>query len=175
MAVQSGTPSAPAIGARSSEVSDTYQQGIVAGVMGAATVAVWFFILDLISGRPFYTPSVLGAALFRHGSGLDQPQALAVSFEMVLLYTWVHGMAFCVIGGCASKLLALAERNLNVGFGIVLLFVIFEFGFVGAAFIFAEPILQVLAWPAVLVGNLLAATAMASYFWRCHPNLTIEP
>jgi hypothetical protein len=53
--------------------------------------------------------------------------------------------------------------------------VIFEFGFVGAAFIFAEPILQVLAWPAVLVGNLLAATGMAGYFWRHHPNLTIEP
>jgi hypothetical protein len=94
---------------------------------------------------------------------------------MVLVYTWVHGMAFCVIGGFASKLLALAERNLNLGFGIVLLFVIFEFGFVGAAFIFAEPILQVLAWPAVLVGNLLAATGMAGYFWRHHPNLTIEP
>jgi len=53
--------------------------------------------------------------------------------------------------------------------------VIFEFGFVGVAFIFAEPVLQALAWPAVLVGNLLAAMAMATYFWRHHPNLTIEP
>jgi hypothetical protein len=175
MAVQSGTPSAPIITARSSQTTDIYQQGIVAGVIGAATVAIWFFIIDLFSGRPFYTPSVLGTALFRHGSGLEQPQALAVSSEMVFIYTWVHGMAFCVIGGCASKLLALAERNLNLGFGIVLLFVIFEFGFVGAVFIFAEPILQVLAWPAVLVGNLLAATGMAGYFWRHHPNLTIEP
>jgi len=175
MAVQSGTTSAPVISARSSEVTDIYKQGIVAGVIGAATVAIWFFIIDVFSGRPFYTPSVLGTALFRHGSGLDQPHALAISLEIVLVYTWVHGMAFCVIGGFASKLLALAERNLNLGFGIVLLLVIFEFGFVGAGFIFAEPILQVLAWPAVLVGNLLAATGMAGYFWRHHPNLRIKP
>jgi hypothetical protein len=175
MAVQSGTTSAAVITARSSKVTDIYQQGIVAGVIGAATVAIWFFIIDVFSGRPFYTPNVLGTALFRRGSGLDQPQALAISVEMVLSYTWVHGLAFCVIGGFASKLLALAERNLNSGFGIVLLFVIFEFGFVGASYIFAEPILQVLAWPAVLVGNLLAATGMAGYFWRHHPDLRIEP
>ena len=48
-------------------------------------------------------------------------------------------MVFCVIGGIASKLLAVAERNLDLGFGILLLFVVFEFGFVGAAFIFACP------------------------------------
>jgi len=175
MAVQSGTTSAPIITPRSSGITDIYQQGIIAGVIGAATVAIWFFIIDVFNGRPFYTPNVLGSALFRQDSGIDQPQGLAISFEMVLIYTWVHGLAFCVIGGLASKLLALAERNLNLGFGILLLFVLFEFGFVGAAFIFAEPILQVLAWPAVLVGNFLAAISMAVYFWRHHPNLIIEP
>jgi len=87
----------------------------------------------------------------------------------------VHGLVFCLIGGVASRLLALAERNLNLGFGVLLLFVIFEFGFVGAAFIFAEPVLHALTWPAILIGNLLAAAAMAGYFWRRHPNLTIEP
>ena len=175
MAVQTDTPNAPVITSSSASISDLYQQGIVAGVIGASTVAVWFFLVDLFNGRPFYTPNVLGAALFRRGTGLDNPQALAISLEMVLIYTWVHGMVFCLIGGIASKLLHLAERNLNLGFGVVLLFVIFEFGFVGAAFVFAEPILQLLAWPVVLVGNLLAATAMASYFWRHHPNLRIEP
>jgi hypothetical protein len=175
MAVQSETPSTPVVTSSSSELSDIYLQGIVAGVIGAATVAIWFFIVDIVSGRPFYTPNVLGTALFRHGAGLDQPDSLAISFEMVLFYTWVHGLAFCVIGGLASKLLAVAERNLNLGFGIVLLFVVFEFGFVGVLFIFAEPILQALAWHAVLVGNLLAAVAMSAYFRRQRPNLAIRP
>ncbi len=175
MAVQSGTTSAPAVTSRSLEISRAYQEGIVAGVIGAATIAIWFFVIDSLSGRPFYTPSVLGTILFRHDAVLDHPETLPISFEMVLFYTWVHGMVFCVFGGLAAKLIHLAEYNLNVGFGILLLFVIFEFGFVGATFIFAEPVLRALAWPAVLVGNLLAATGMATYFWRHHPNLTIEP
>jgi hypothetical protein len=174
MAVQSNTTNPP-FAASPSEISNVYREGIVAGVLGAATIAVWFFVLDIFSGRPFYTPTVLGTALFRHGIGLDQPQMLPISLEMVLFYTWVHGLAFCVVGGLAAKLLALAEENLNVGFGILLFFVIFEFGFVATASIFAEPILEALAWPTVLIGNLLAAVAMATYFWRRHPHMVIKP
>jgi hypothetical protein len=175
MALHSSTTSPPVTTSPSSTISNIYVEGIVAGVIGAATIALWFFVLDLLSGRPFYTPNVLGTAVFRQGAGLDRPETLPISFEMVVIYTWVHALAFCVIGGLASKLLALAEGNLNLGFGILLLFVIFAFVFFGAVFIFAEPILHALAWPAVLVGNLLAAIAMAAYFWRHHPNLTIRP
>ena len=175
MAVQSNSTSAPFVTAPSSEISNVYREGIVAGILGAGTVALWFFILDVFSGRPFYTPNLLGNALFRRGIGFDQLETSSVSLEMVLLYTWVHFMVFCIIGGLASKLLVLAERNVNLGFGILLLFVVFEFGFVGVAFIFAEPILHTLTWPAILIGNLMAAAAMAIYFSRRRPNLTIEP
>ncbi len=157
------------------EVSRLYREGIVAGVIGAATIAIWFLILDTISGRPLYTPTVLGTALFRRAEGPASLETLPVSIEMTLMYTWVHGLIFCVIGGVASRLLALAERNLNIGFGILLFFVVFEFGFVVAAAVFAEGVLRALAWPAVLLGNLLAAAAMGGYFWRQHPNLTIRP
>ncbi len=51
----------------------------------------------------------------------------------------------------------------------------FEFGFIGAAFVFAEAVLKALIWPAVLLGNLLAAAAMGGYFWHRHPNLKIRP
>lgn len=150
-------------------------EGMLAGVIGAATIALWFLILDTIDGHPLYTPSVLGTALFRGGEGLDHPEGLPVSFEMVLMFTWVHVLHFLVIGGVAAQLIAIAERNANVGFGIVLLFVVFEFGFVAACMLFAEPVLRALAWPAVLVGNLLAAAAMAVALWRRHPHLTILP
>ncbi len=94
---------------------------------------------------------------------------------MVLFYTWVHGMVFCFMGGLAAKLLAVAERNLNLGFGIILFFVVFEFGFLVVSFVFAEPILRALAWPAILLGNLFAAAGMTTYFWRRHPDLMIRP
>jgi len=91
------------------------------------------------------------------------------------MYTWVHTMLFAVIGGIVSKLLALAEKNPDLGFGILLLFIILDFGFIAVAFVFAEPILHALAWPAVLVGNLLAAAAMGLYFWHRHPDLVVRP
>ena len=160
---------------RTSEVSSLYGEGIVAGMCGAAAVALWFLIVDTISGRPLYTPSLLGTALFRHGEGLGSPEALAISFDMVLVFTWIHLLVFCVIGGVASHLIALAERRPNVGFGIILLFVIFDFGFIAVAMGFAQPVLHALGWPQIMVGNLLAAAAMGVYFWRRHPHLRIEP
>ena len=67
------------------------------------------------------------------------------SLEMTLMYTWVHFLVFCLIGGIASRLLDIAEENVNAGFGIVLLFVFFEFGFIGAALVLAEAVLKALA------------------------------
>lgn len=164
-----------AVSSQGAETSRLYLEGIIAGLIGAATIAIWFLFVDILSGRPLYTPTVLGTALFRHSEGLATPETLPVSLGITLMYTWVHGLAFCVIGGVAAQLLALAEKNFHLGFGILLFFVVFEFGFVVAAFLFAEVVLHALAWPAVLVGNLLAAAAMAGYFWRCHPNLRIGP
>jgi hypothetical protein len=157
------------------EISNLYQEGIIAGVIGAATIALWFLIIDTVNGRPLYTPTVLGTVLFKGGLGLNTPESLPINLEAVLMFTWVHGLIFVVIGGLASRLLGIAEHNPNVGFGILLLFVVFEFGFVAVSLVSAEAVLQALAWQAVLVGNLLAALSMAGYFWWRHPNLTVNP
>ena len=151
-----------------------YQEGLIAGLIGAATVAIWFLILDSLSGRPLYTPTLLGSALFRRGATTPLSE-VAPDLEMVLMFTWVHGLVFVAIGGIAARLLALAERQPNIGFGILMLFVFFEFGFVVTAMVFAEPILRALAWPAVLVANLLAAASMGGYFWLRHPDLRVQP
>jgi len=157
------------------EISNLYQEGIVAGVIGAAVIALWFLLVDTINGRPLYTPTVLGTALFSGGAGLNAPESLAINLEAVLMFTWVHGLIFVVIGGIASRLLGVAEHNPNVGFGILLLFVVFEFGFVAVNLAFADTVLHALSWQAVLLGNLLAASSMAGYFWWRHPNLTVNP
>lgn len=175
MATQPGaTATAPATTA-APDTAKLYQEGIVAGVIGAATVALWFLVIDVINGRPLYTPTVLGTALFRRGAGLPSLEGLPVSMEMVLMFTWVHGLAFAAIGGVVSRLLGMAERNPSIGFGILLLFVVFEFGFTIGAMLFAAPILKVLTWPSVLVANLLAAGTMAGYFRLRHPRLRVNP
>jgi len=152
-----------------------YQEGMIAGILGAAAVAVWFLLLDALSGRPFWTPTVLGTALFRRGAGLDAVEALPVSFEMVLMFTWVHGMLFAALGGIAARLLGHVERHPNAGFGVLLLFVVFQFGFIAAATIFAAPVLRALSAWSILVANLVAAAVMAAYLRRRHPLLHVSP
>src|SRR5574341_608902 len=175
MTVRADAPSSTVPDVQASSVSQLYQQGIVAGVLGAATIAIWFLILDVLNGRPLYTPTVLGTVVFRGGAGLDAPEQLAVDFDMVVAFTWLHLIAFVVIGGVASHLLALAEHQPNAGFGLVLLLVGFELGFIVLTMAFAEGVLHALTWPAILVGNTLAAATMALYLWRRHPRLRIEP
>jgi hypothetical protein len=154
------------------DTSRIHQEGIVAGVIGAATVAVWFLVLDTVAGHPLSTPTLLGATLFRRGGAVAVP---GVSLEMVLMFTWVHGLVFVALGGIASWLLSQAERHPSFGFGVVMLFVIFQFGFMVAAMLFARPVLVALGWPAILGANLLAAATMTAYFFWRHPSLEVRP
>jgi len=153
----------------------TYLEGIRAGVAGAATIALWFLVVDLVAGRPFYTPAVLGHAVFNGPAGLAGGAAIEPSLELVLGFTWIHGLVFLLLGLLASRLLALADRDPNYGFGILLLFVVFEVGFVFVCMLAAEPILQALTVPAIIIGNLLAAIAMALVFRRHRGALTALP
>src|SRR5439155_697040 len=85
-----------------SRTTALYQEGLVAGLVGAATIAVWFLILDSLSGRPLYTPTVLGTALFRRG-GTTPLSEILPNLEMVLMFTWVHGLVFVAIGGIVAR------------------------------------------------------------------------
>lgn len=160
---------------RDRALATAYAEGIRAGLIGALTIALWFAILDGLGGRWFFTPTLLGTAIFRGGSGLDDPSTLKPSLEMVLSFTWIHVLVFLLVGMTAGRLMLLAEDDSHMGFGILLLFFVFEFGFLAACMVFAEPVLQALAWPTIAIGNLLAALAMAAIFWRGHRGLSIAP
>jgi hypothetical protein len=168
------TSTADAVSDPAQDAARLYQEGMIAGVIGAATVALWFLVLDTAAGRPLYTPTVLGSALFRRGA-LASPETLSVSLEMVAMFTWIHVLVFAALGGLASRLLGMVERNPSWGFGLLLFVVVFEFGFVAAALVFATPVLRLIPWPSVFVANLLAAAAMSAYFWRRHPRLVVSP
>ena len=150
-----------------------YLDGLIAGIIGAAIVAIWFLFLDTVIRLPFYTPTVLGTALYLRPEDLVPSEGVQVSLKLTLMYTWVHGLAFIVLGEIAAYLLLVSSKKPSLRFGVLLLFVILEFGFVGTAFVFAEPVLHELAWPTVVLGNLLAAAGMAVYLWVRHPNFVV--
>ena len=140
-------------------------EGILVGLAGAAAVAVWFFVLDLITGTPFRTPALLGAVLF---DGLHDPVALTISPAIVLKYTAVHGLVFIAFGLAVAGLFAIAERDRHLLFGVFTLFCCFEVAVFAAMMILGSWLLDTLQPWAILGGNLVAALVMLSILFRDH-------
>jgi len=138
------------------------------GLLGAATVALWFLVYDTTLGRPLYTPALLGAAILK---GLRDPNALHISTAVVLGYSVVHGAAFILFGILAAILLAATEREPMLMLAVFVMFTCFEVFFFGLVKVVDEALLRSLGWWTIFVGNLLAATAMLVYFRARHPSL----
>ncbi len=143
------------------------RDGIVTGALGAATILVWFLVLDAFAGRPLYTPTVLGTVLL--GRDASSLESLPVSIPVVLFYTAVHGLAFCVVGYVAAWLFAVAERHPPWIFGLLLFFILFFCAFLAVPVVTEPAVFRVVTIPAILGGNFLAAAAMGRYLWRRHP------
>ena len=137
--------------------------GVIAGLIGAAIVAIWFLFMDAVIRLPLYTPTVLGEGLFSPEYGLASNAGEQVAVKLTLMYSGVHGLVFMVLGVIAAYLLLLPKRKLHLGIVLIALFAVLELGFVGTAFFVAKPVLHELAWPMVLTGNFLAAAGMACY------------
>jgi len=144
------------------------REGVVAGLIGAAVVAVWFLVYDTAAGRPFYTPALLGAAILK---GLRDPAALHVSTAVVLGYTVMHGAAFVLFGLLAAVLIAATEWEPALLLAVFVLFTCFEVFFFGLVKVVDEALVKSLGWWTIFVANILAATAMLTYFRARHRGL----
>src|SRR5439155_461856 len=144
------------------------REGIVAGLIGAAVVAVWFLFFDIARGQPFLTPGLLGAAVFQ---GVTNPTGLEITVANVVGYTLIHGLAFIAFGVVAASLMAISERELTLFVAFVILFAAFEVFFFGVVGALGRSMLGALVWWAILIGNLLASLAMLWYLFRAHRAL----
>lgn len=145
------------------------REGIIVGVIGTTIIAVWFFAIDLIGGRPLFTPATLGRGMLRIFGPLDANTSTAL---LVLIYTVVHYAAFIVLGLIVSMIVNVAAREPSILLGFVVLFAAMEVGFYALAGLLQQATpLGALAWYNVMLGNLLAAIGMGFYLWRAHPSL----
>ncbi len=150
----------------STRTHSVVREGAVAGAIGATAVAVWFFVVDLISGRPLHTPALLGEGLLQIFGPSPETQAVNV-----IAYTIFHYATFIVVGIVAVVLVHAGERSPSVLAGSMILFVAIEIGFYGLVALLQETALGNLAWYQILAGNLLAAILMGTYLWRSHPAM----
>lgn len=132
-------------------------EGAVAGIIGAAMVAVWFLAYDLMRDVPFWTPSLLGAALFGGGS---HAVPVEISTGLVLKYTIVHGLAFIVFGCALAGLFAIADRDFRFLFAIFMALCCFQVAFLALLVVLAEWLLDPVPWWTIVIGNVFATIGM---------------
>lgn len=143
-------------------------RGVVTGLIGAAVVAAWFFVLDVASGAPFRTPAALGSALLLGAAG---PGEIYVSLGMIAVYTVVHVAAFVIAGVVFVALAEQVERVPAMALLVLLTAILLEGLVLATIGVGAQWVLGTIGWWSVAVANVLAVVAMGWQVWRTHPTL----
>lgn len=145
------------------------REGVIAGILGAGVIAVWFFMVDLIAGAALFTPTTLGRGMLSIFGPVPAGQSAIL---LVTLYTLFHFAAFIVLGLVAAMIVNYANEEPSILLGFVVLFAAIEVGFYAFVGLLQQATpLGSLAWYNVMIGNVLAAAAMGTYLFRAHPVL----
>jgi hypothetical protein len=139
---------------------------MVAGVIGAAVVAVWFLVLDALAGRPLRTPSLLGQVVLM---GDPTPDTGSVILGAVLLYTAFHFVVFALLGMGLVAVVHWGTENSVVRYALLPIFLAFEVIFYGLLEVLSERTGELFPFWAVVSANTLAALSMGLYLWLRHP------
>ncbi|HMG12038.1 MAG TPA: hypothetical protein VK571_02595, partial [Gemmatimonadaceae bacterium] len=136
----------------------------------ATAIAVWFLLVDTITGHPFATPIFLGKGVVSV-LGTSMNMLGDTAFTQVLGYTIFHYVAFFIVGILLTVIVHQAERTPGILAGLVVAIAIMTLGFYMIAAAFAQSALGSIAWVQIFVANLLSASLMLGYLWRTHPKL----
>ncbi|MDH3735023.1 MAG: hypothetical protein OEU54_15955 [Gemmatimonadota bacterium] len=144
-------------------------EGLIAGMIGYAAVAVCIAVLDLIGGRGlFETPSLLGQILI---GGFGEPTPGEVAAGPVFAFNGLHLMVFLAIGIAAAWIVHEIELHPVIWYGVffaVLSAVLISF--IALSFV-SDAYEGLLSRGALHGANALAAVAIGWYLHRAHPKL----
>jgi len=140
--------------------------GVLAGLVGGAVIAAWFFLFDAARGEALRTPALLAAALLHVSPGPTAAMSPA-GWLLVAEYTIAHFAAFALIGALGALLIDASERHAEL-FGILLIFTVgFEMFFISVLMLLGPAAQAAMPWWKVIIGNFMATGAMLGFFlWR---------
>ncbi len=135
------------------------------GLLGAGTVAGWFFLVDWIAGRPLYTPSALGQILL---FGRRMPEFGALDWQGVAAYTFFHVFAFAALGVAVVSAVHFAIRRPTWLVALLILFMSAEVFYSGAVYGLLSRTGAESLWWSVMVANFLTVLTVGTYLWQRH-------
>jgi hypothetical protein len=143
------------------------EDGVITGIAGAATVSVVFLLLDFAQGRPFFTPSLLGSAIFR---GQLLSETSAPDPTMIFAYTGLHVIAFLFVGFMLAGLFRELEEHPKLGIELLVVLLVLQGLLMGAEVtVFPALVGELGAW-AVATANVASLIAMFAVLAYRHPE-----
>ena len=142
-----------------------FKRGLVAGLLGALAVAVWFFVLDLVAGHPLQTPAALGSSLLFGKSTIE------MSARVIIAYTVFHFLAFILAGLLFVWVTERIERRPSFMFFALLFLILGEALALANLATYAQWGLGTLGVLSVTIANFLSIAVMVWYIWATHPAL----
>lgn len=146
--------------------SSAWVEGLVAGLIGYAAVALFVGAYDLVTGRSFFhTVATLGRGLVADSGppGTIDPSA-------VFAFNGLHLLAFLAIGVVIAKLAYAIELH-PVFWYLAFFFCIGVFFASVAAISAIDPHREAIPGWVIVAANLVAGTLMGTYLVRRHPRL----
>ncbi len=156
------------LGLASLRVHPLARRSLMTGLVGAAVVALWFLVLDIMAGVPLRTPYALGAAVL---FGAQNAFEGSFYFGIVAVYSVIHVIAFAIAGAVFVAIAEQIERSPSFLLLAVMTAIVLEAVVVTSLALSAQWVLGTVGIWSVFVGNLLAVAAMGWYVWRTHPIL----
>jgi hypothetical protein len=143
-------------------------EGIFAGTISGAVVALWYLLCDVIGGQPFHTPALLGTIFFR---GLQVHDAGAGMLAPVLAFTTLHFAAFIAFGLATALLIAAAEREPLLLFGALMVYACYEVSFLAFVAVLDGSALGAIGWWKIAAANVITVVMVFGYFHHRHPEI----
>lgn len=151
----------------------TVRDGIVVGLIGYATVAVFYSLFDLLAARDaLHTVNMLGRAVFR---GLRDPSVLRFPLSLdsgaIFEYNALHLALALVIGLIVVALVTVGDRSPERRRQVRLVILA---GFVATVIVvgaLTAPMRPLLPWWSIVAANALSAFFGAVYLLSKRPQL----
>lgn len=144
-------------------VHDDSWNGVIAGVIAGALLAIGFFFYDLLRFEPLATPTSVADLLAAAGPRTTALMERSLVLGRILGFSLVHLLVFGALGYGAAWLFRLLgwRKSIWLGamYGLVVCSLVFEAGLrLSGTTLTAVP-----RWPTILIGNAIAGAAIVGY------------